>query len=477
MGLGRARGWLAAAAALLVVGLMAVLLFSLGPSRPGSRSTAAATATAGRISGHWQTVPHLSHELTAPIVAPSDPQVAYELEALSDNGVAHGMRRTDDGGASWHALPDPTIPGPLLGAAIRVSPVDARNVFLQLEFGVQMTGDGVPTLNCPGPLASVAPSTQGNLLLSPLSNYGGCPALFYSTDGGDHWAPSKLPAPSQLVYTNFSWPIGDLGVVQAQGTRLYAAMQPVPVGTSPVGVRLMVSIDRGATWNFADVELVSQAPIECDATAAPQGATLFALTAESDCFAMDQPARWIWRSDDGGDHWTKIGAAPGYQARFAGVALGANAAQPIPYLLVAANSVDSLLKLAASQDGGRTWQLAPTAGVPSTMQFFEVAGVASNDSLIVAMQPAVPTAPTTSSGATPTPALPRTSYTLTLFSWKAGDAAWRQISGASRSIGQPGYALVAPGGGTTPASIWIVSLHGDIFSPGSTYDLDEYVLG
>lgn len=477
---GRTRSWLAVAAALLVVGLMAALLYSLGPARPGGHTTTRQIATPAKLTGHWQAVPYLAKELTPPIIAPSDPRIAYELAAPSANGVAHGMQRSDDGGATWHPLPTPALPGPLMDATIRVSPVDAHNVFLQVEFGVQMTGSvgpGVPTLTCPGPLARVAPTTQNNEMLSPLSNYGGCPALFYSTDGGDHWAASHLPLESILVYTNSSWPMLDMNIVQAQGSRLYAAMQPIPNGINPIGARLMASGDQGATWQLADASLFSQAPAICDLAVAPQGTTLFALTADSDCYDSSQMSRTVWRSEDDGAHWNNMGMLPS-PAQELFVAGGGNDAPPLLY----ASAIDSsgavtLSGVRVSANGGTTWQIAPTAGVPASMSLYQVAGVLPDGSLVAAMLPNTPAPPANAPGATPTFTQPRATYPFVLYAWKASDAAWHQLSASAPSIGQPGYMLVSPASGTVSPSVWVVTIDGDFQGgSGATFAADEYVL-
>lgn len=467
MHLGRTRNWLAAAAALLVVGLMAALFLSLGLGRPGGHTTTRQVATVTKLTGHWESVIHLSKELTPPIIAPSDPRVAYEMMAPSDNGVAHGMRRTDDDGATWHALPTPTLPGPLMDATIRVSPVDAHNVFLQLDFGVQMTGDGVPTLNCPSSLARVVSPTSGAELLSPMSNYGGCPALFYSTDGGDHWAPAHLPIPSLLVYTNASWPMVGMNVLQAQGDRLYAAMQLVPNGTSPVGTRLMVSADHGATWQLADASLFTQAPAICDMAVAPQGATLFALTADSNCYDTSQTSRTVWRSDDDGAQWTQTGTLSAATQQV--FAIGGNGAQPLLYITSLDHTgTPTLAGVRVSTNGGITWQTAPEAGVPANMALYQAAGVLPDGSLVAAMLP-VEATPYTQ---------PRATYTYVFYTWRAGESAWRQLSANSLSIGQPGSMVVAPGGGTTGASIWVVTINGEFLGgTGATFNTDEFIVG
>ena len=483
MHFGRTQGWVAAAAALLVVGLMAVLLFSLGPARPGGHTTSRAIATAAPPHGQWEADVHLAHEAAMPFLAPSDPRVAYELQAPSANGMAHGLQRTDDAGATWHALPTPSLPGPLMGATFRVSPVDPRNVFLQVEFGVQMTGDGIPTVNCPDALASAKLPAQSTLLLSPLSNYGGCPVLFYSTDGGDHWAPSHLPLSTMLAYTNASWPLVGMNVLQAQGDRLYAALQVGPNGTAPPNNRLFVTSDKGATWQLADASLFSQTPAICDMAAAPQGTALFVLTSNlnnGNCFDPAQGSLTVWRSDDGGAQWTQGGTLPASVQQL----VAAGGGNGIPSLLYATSLTEagdfSLSGVRASADGGHTWATAPTAGIPASMDLYQIAGTLSDGSLVASMLPVTPAPATNAPGATPTFVQPRTAFSFTLYAWKVGATSWHALSTASPTISQPGYMLVTSGTtqqGTPEGRVWIVTLNGEFLDPNNSYSVEQYVFG
>lgn len=451
-----ARGWMAAGLALLLAGL-------LGCSGPTATRQ---IATPPKLTSHWQSAPHLGQELAAPFFAPSNPQVAYELPAPSDNGVAHGFQRTDDGGVTWHALDLPQVPGPLMDAVFRVSPLDPHNVFLQVDVGIPENSDG--SVTCPTALAGSARPLGSRFLLAPRSNNGNCPALFYSTDGGDHWVPSRLALPGELAYANLTWPMTNSGVPQAQGGRLYAAVQPGPGATTPIGVRFMASADQGANWQLADGALFSQEPAICDAIATEAGTTLFALTAESTCDDSSQTTRTLWRSDDGGVTWIQEGALPApAQQLFA--ASGGSSAQPLLYTTSLNQSGNPTLSgIQVSVDGGHTWQTAPHAGVPATQSLSQIVGTSSDGSLVAAMQPIASTPPYATQ--------PSTTYTVTLYALKAGTASWRQISPPSPALGQPGYYLVAPGTGSTADAIWVVSLTGNFQMPGAIYAADALIL-
>jgi hypothetical protein len=445
----------------MAAGLALLLAGLLGCSDPTATRQ---IATPPKITSHWQAAPHLAQELAAPLFAPSNPLVAYELPAPSanGNGAAHDFQRTDDGGATWQAISPPQTPGPLMNAAFRVSPLDAHNVFLQVDFGVPLNGDG--SLTCPGPLASRGRPFGGRFLLAPRSNTGNCPALFYSTDGGDHWVPSHLPMPGDLVYANESWPMTNTTVPREQGGRLYAELQLAPNGASPLGVRYMVSADHGATWQLADTALFTQAPAICTEVATQQGTSLFALTADTNCFDSSDRARTLWRSDDNGATWIQEGPlpAPAQQLFATG---GGGGPQPLLYAITLDQSGNPTLSgIQVSANSGHTWQAAPLAGAPATRSLYQIAGMLSDGSLVAAMLPSTPLTQ------------PPTTYTITLYALKAGAAAWRQLSPPSPPLGQPGSLLVAPGGGaSTPDTIWVVSLTGNFQQPGATYATEELI--
>jgi hypothetical protein len=481
----RVRGWLAAAAALLVVGALAALLYSIGPARPGGGHTAhQATATTTTVTGHWQTAAHLAHIPAIPIIAPSDAQVVYQVQPASAVSVAFAMERSDDGGATWQPLPVPQLPGPIEASAIRVNPVDAHNVFLQMQFGEAQTS---PILNCPTPQASVASLVGAGALFTPLSNMAGCPALYASTDGGAHWTLAHLPLIGTLNFTDQSWPLTSVDAIQSQGDRLYAQLMPALYTTGPTGyvvggsqgaalftpmsspgagaVRLVTSADHGMTWQFADSALASQAPAVCAAYAAPQGVALYALAAENTtCWTSTTTARALWRSDDDGAHWSQVGSFQDEVAQF--FADGGNGTSALLYAVTVDQAGNATLR--QSGDGGHTWQAAPVAGLPSQMGLYLVAGVLRDGSVVAAMLPNTPGAAATQ---------PSSTYIFSFYALQPGGRSWRQLSSPSPSIGLPGYLLVARGGTPAADGVWIVSADRAFEAPGATYTATEYTLG
>jgi hypothetical protein len=221
---GRMARWTAAAAVAAVVILMATVLHSVaGGQATRLRATptaTAATATATTAPAAWETIGGLADQSALPILAPSDPRVAYEAGAVV-SGVSIPLRRTDDAGASWVTLPVPQSNGAsLVGLTVQVSPLDARTVFLQ-------GGIAIPVFT-PTSCDHLALSAMGkDRWDSATGPSGECLVDFYSADGGEHWRQLHFPIPGTLFEVPaYSWPIYryDQDTPQAQGGRLYASL-------------------------------------------------------------------------------------------------------------------------------------------------------------------------------------------------------------------------------------------------------------
>src|SRR5262249_15242516 len=135
---GRARGFFAVAATVATVAALIAVLFALASGhRPGTSVGGQVTSTnRNNERGRWVDLTALAYKKTVafdavPAIAPTNPSVVYETEA--GNYQAHAeatMRRTDDGGKTWHTLTLPVAADHVgyLGAA--VSPLNAHTVFL-----------------------------------------------------------------------------------------------------------------------------------------------------------------------------------------------------------------------------------------------------------------------------------------------------------------------------------------------------------
>jgi hypothetical protein len=414
----RAGGWLAAIAAVAIVGAVGALLVTAsrgGTTAPGSPS--APTVQHGR----WVSLDPLAAAVEfdandLPAIAPSDPRVVYESLAYGiQQGKAGTLRRTDDGGATWHELPIP-VPAAHVGhAGFLVSPLAAHTVFLTL---IDAHGEDCP----PGTAQPMGESTTGGVL---------CWLQYTSTDGGAHWAMTKLPAPATLTpnITNNSATSLPAALGPDGKARLYAILSCPGAGSCS---RLVVSADGGVSWQYADAPLLAaHARNVCSTTADLRGTAVYAVTTVgADCNWMMQQPLALWRSDDAGAHWTRLGALATPNIRGMQVAHAPAdgrallfAAEPRTTQMTT-NKVGGqspvfsadVSDVKASSDGGATWTNAPGAGIPVGLKpYYDIGllGTLSDGSIVVEFIPQA--AQENFAGGT-------------LFAWKPGDAAWRQLA-------------------------------------------------
>ncbi len=297
---------LATASLVVIVGALAALLLSATRGHPVASSTSAPTASAKSTAnttatvtrGRWVSLDSLAADVEfsandLPAIAPSDPRVVYQT-------LAHGiqehqpakLRRTDDGGATWHELPLP-VPAAHVGhAGFLVSPLDARTVFLTL---IDSQAEDCP----PGTAQS---NTEGVGVL--------CWLQYTSTDGGAHWKTTKLPRSGWITpnLTNNSARALQVARGSDGQPRLYALLN-CPFGVTTCS-RLIMSADNGLSWSYADVSLLTAGATNvCSTAADSRSATVYAVsTADVECGWNRQQALTLWRSEDAGAHWTKAGA-------------------------------------------------------------------------------------------------------------------------------------------------------------------------
>jgi hypothetical protein len=195
--------------------------------------------------------------------------------------------------------------------------------------------------------------------------------------------------------------------------------------------RLTESADGGRSWQYADGALLAGGAQEvCATTADARGTTLYAVTtAGADCGWQAQQALTLWRSDDAGAHWTRLGAlaTPNIRGMMvaqtpAGGAL-LYAVEPRTtqmatdkmggqYPLYSADPAD----IKVSADGGVSWTSAPSAGIPTGLKPYYDIGLLDtlSDGSIVVELIAQSRDENFEGG--------------TLYAWKPGDAAWRQLA-------------------------------------------------
>jgi hypothetical protein len=404
------RGWLRAYVSVVVVALLVALIAltmrTFAPSRPGA------------IGPHqWSDVARLSAATSGGAtggatiyVAPSNPAVIYEIltpvktatgtavigsatssagdsaagstttsSSGSAGGVAYSLRRSDDSGAHWVSLPNPTLHGASWAQRLFTSPLDAHVVFLTLS------GDP-STPGCPTPVTTVAPTDK---LVGSVYT---CTFQYVSRDGGQHWVQPTFPLPAQ----HFTGGLGATEPVQAQGQRLYATIEGDLTGAvtgAPVsGARLVVSDDGGTSWRLVDSSLQTQG-VSVDSYRAPQGSTsLFATTLPKASASAAPPS--LWRSDDAGAQWSRVGAMPQAQSQLLAAAMGSQGAVLYAAVLEGSAPPQSILVTA---DGGVSWQSAPRAGIPMGLQptVFPAVGTLTDGSLVVGFSPLTPVAEAT----------------------------------------------------------------------------------
>jgi hypothetical protein len=347
-----------------------------------------------------------------PAIALSDPRVVYQTLAkgIQEHQPAT-LRRTDDGGASWHDLPVP-VPAAHVGyAGFLVSPLDARTVFLTL---IDTQAEDCP----PG---SAQSNTEGGGVL--------CWLQYTSTDGGANWKATKLPRSGWITPT-----LRTTALQVARGSNgqpwLYALLH-CPFGDTTCS-RLIVSADNGLSWSYADASLLTAGATNvCSTAADSRSATVYAVTtADIECGSNRQQALTLWRSEDAGAHWTKAGALGTPNLRGLQVAHDTNSGHALLYAITPRTTQIATDKeggkyplfsadpsdLKVSADGGLSWTSAPSAGMPANYKpFYDIGmlGVLSDGSVVIESIPQ---------------AAQENFRGGILLAWKPGEDAWRQLA-------------------------------------------------
>jgi hypothetical protein len=372
-----------------------------------------------------------------PVIAPSDPRVVYEAGSQLTFTTIGGskrptstviLRRTDDGGTTWHTLPLPDAAnlGPLQDNSSNltfvVSPLDPHVVFLKITEGWYG--------------ATCAP-----IFVQKGDGWTACEPQYRSTDGGATWAPLLTPdyaiggandagLHAPLSGTASMGPViggGVFAMLRAQGTRLYSAMR----SSGYVGIRILASQDDGATWRTVDNALTARDIEIQDYAVTPTGSTIFATAATGTWAPQSPTPLTLWRSDDAGATWQRVGQLPTPYDDGLVVAPVTGQSQPLLYLdaphitgytttkMGAPEPIPSFTAddLRVSGDGGRTWQSAPSAGISSTQRTYPgLLGTLADGSIVVGCLPPGNDLASLATGAP-----------ITLFTWKTGASSWQQL--------------------------------------------------
>jgi hypothetical protein len=428
---------LGAVAAIAAVVVLFVILFQgfLGHNHTQTGSqhpTPIPTVTPGQPQTPTAT-PQPPENYLAPVIAPSNPNLVYQLAPASASSSQLLLQRSADGGKTWQNF---ALPAQSIGAQpiLFVSPLDAQRVFVSLA-GKPVNNVCVPQQG----VGSNATFSTGN----PA-----CGLQYISQDGGAHWTQLRFAFNGVLgvswALTDFGGPrFGSVHTLQAQGTRLYSSLVtwiPNSLDTwDTLDPKLVTSVDGGLTWQPIENGLPNTL---CDYAAAPAGSTIFALTTPGAMGCAGQPLS-LWRSDDAGAHWTQAGRAPD-NVDF-GMVVGGTAAQPVLYLNTASSACPpssyasfspasgicnaSPTNLHASVDGGKTWHAAPTQGYPDAKTNpGSPLGVLSDGSALFQVD-------------------------NRFYAWRSGASAWQRVGPTASNVQ---YALVTvdSGGHNT---LWVVS--------------------
>jgi photosystem II stability/assembly factor-like uncharacterized protein len=275
------------------------------------------------VPGHWSGGGPSAGVVSALVIDPTDPQTVY-------GGGFEAVYRSDDGAASWQALP---LPPELSGvSALAVNPAAPRTVYLLSSSELFRSSDSAQTwmpLQVPGFVNTFAllPGEPLSLLATTFED-----GVQRSDDGGITWKPSS---------DGLSDPNGVYG--------LAVAPSDADVVYAPGNESVFRSGDGGRTWELAG-------------TPAEIGFIFYLAVDPSDpqtVYAAGPSA--VYRSTDGGASWTE---------RSDGLAVAEDGF--ITALAIAASDPATLYVLTdralfRSTDAGRTWSLVnddELAGIP-----------------------------------------------------------------------------------------------------------------
>ncbi len=282
---------------------------------------------------------------------PGDPPHLAALHFVNaEDGWSGGqgvILATRDGGVTWQ----PQYLGK--GSVTGLSFLSPTLGFAATSAGLLQTTNGRTWhLVSAQPLESVqflSPS-QGYALAARGGPY--APAsyrLLATADGGQTWTAAKAGPVQQACF--------------------FSAGEGIAVPTTPIGGTLTVerTVDGGATWT---AEFTLKGAFPSDLVCTPDGGAWLVATAGS---GMSQASYSVFRSGDGGIHWTPVlarstggaGPAPGNTAAVApgpGSSPGAIAATDKEHAVMVglcqACTGPAMATLASTGDGGSTWETA-----------------------------------------------------------------------------------------------------------------------
>lgn len=442
----RIRSFLGVAAAVAIVGMIALLLtHNAGKHNSGTggdTATATPKSTPADTSQPASTGAFMQPD-QFPVVAPSDPSVVYKL-------ASGALQRSSDGGKTYTSEALPTTDLSRVDTmSVAVSPLDPTHVFVTMS-GPKAGTDCMPSAPYP------AITLHGGIL---ASGFVPCGEQYVSVNSGHTWTQPHLPYNAVLGGTSMMR--GSTGAmddmqyaIKASGTRLYAAMALSDMAGSLIdspGVRLIASDDGGLTWSLVDTSLATTSRLVCDfgvSSATPT--VLYAVTEGSSCSNESFPSMNLWTSHDGGQNWSQVRTLPTQQET--GVFVTDNGKllyMILPQVAVqghGANITTAPADIHVSMDGGATFQSAPAAGLPASPSLSGPYAVLADGSVVIGA------AKSDSTGA-PGP--------ISLYSWKPGATSWTKVGGAEPA-GVVAVVPLAPAPGAQRQTLIITDYSGTV---------------
>jgi photosystem II stability/assembly factor-like uncharacterized protein len=297
--------------------------------------------------------------------------IAGQPNVFYVGAVDGGVWKSDDYGRTWHPIFDDQ-PTQSIGA-IGVSPSNPDIVYVGSGEGLQRpdlsVGDGIYKSTDAGktwvhlglrdgqqiPALAVDPHNPNRIFAAVLGHpYGPNPerGIFRSTDGGATW--------EKVLFKNENTGGSDVEIDPSDPDTVYASLWQSRLGPweddnafAGTGGGLFKSTDGGTTWRKLSHGLPADL-VQINLAIAPsQPNRLYATiaTTEPGAYASDK-GLGFFRSDDGGENWTRITDDPRPAMKIGGGDLPIARVDPKNPDVVYSASIVTV----RSSDGGRTWE-------------------------------------------------------------------------------------------------------------------------
>ena len=297
--------------------------------------------------------------------------IAGQPNVFYVGAVDGGVWKSDDYGRTWHPIFDDQ-PTQSIGA-IGVSPSNPDIVYVGSGEGLQRpdlsVGDGIYKSTDAGktwvhlglrdgqqiPALAVDPHNPNRIFAAVLGHpYGPNPerGIFRSTDGGATW--------EKVLFKNENTGGSDVEIDPSDPDTVYASLWQSRLGPweddnafTGTGGGLFKSTDGGTTWRKLSHGLPADL-VQINLAIAPsQPNRLYATiaTTEPGAYASDK-GLGFFRSDDGGENWTRITDDPRPAMKIGGGDLPIARVDPKNPDVVYSASIVTV----RSSDGGRTWE-------------------------------------------------------------------------------------------------------------------------